>query len=139
MTLFLDTNVWIDFLIERKPFYYAASTILSLAEEGKFDVAVSSLSMVNANFICCEKAKMPFEIWKHKIQSLKDIVKIYSINDYDIYNSCDSLWNDFEDGVQYFCAKRHDCAYIVTRNQKDFLLSNIKVVHPEEIIDIFRQ
>ena len=27
MTLFLDTNVWIDFLIERKPFYYAASTM----------------------------------------------------------------------------------------------------------------
>lgn len=136
MNLFLDTNVWIDILLGRKPFYYAAVTILSYAEEAKIKVTVSSLSMVNANFICCERAKMPLSIWKNKIESLKHIIEISSVNSDDIYNACDSAWSDYEDAVQHSCAKRADSDYIVTRNKNDFRMSDIIVITPEEAVDI---
>ena len=35
MKLFLDTNVLIDFILERQPFYQAAAMIISYAEEKK--------------------------------------------------------------------------------------------------------
>lgn len=33
MMLFLDTNIILDFFLERKPFYYSAAALLTLAEE----------------------------------------------------------------------------------------------------------
>ena len=49
MKIFWDTNVLIDLLMLRKPFYDSASTILTMAEENKWEIVISSLSIVNAN------------------------------------------------------------------------------------------
>lgn len=40
MKLFLDTNVLIDFILERQPFYQAAAMIISYAEENKVQIRV---------------------------------------------------------------------------------------------------
>ena len=42
MKLFLDTNVLIDFLIVRQPFYQASAMIVSCAAEGRIELCVSS-------------------------------------------------------------------------------------------------
>ena len=47
MKLFLDTNVLIDFLLERAPFYEAAAMIISYAAEKRISVSVSAISVVN--------------------------------------------------------------------------------------------
>lgn len=48
--------------------------------------------------------------------------------------------NDFEDALQYFSAPNVKADVIVTRNEKDFYFSNIKIVSPrlfiENIIDV---
>lgn len=134
MKLFFDTNVWIDFLAERAPFYLPAATLMTYADEGKCEIVISSLSMVNAHFICCERASMPLSIWKHKINSTKEIIDVCPIEASDIYASCDSEWKDYEDGVQYFAAQKQGCNYIVTRNPKDFTLSDIEVLTPDQAI-----
>ena len=72
MKLFLDTNVLIDFILERQPFYQAAAMIISYAEENKVQICVSSLSLVTTNFICIERCKMPIEIFRNKINFLRD-------------------------------------------------------------------
>ena len=43
-----------------------------------------------------------------------------------------SEFKDFEDGVQYFCAKKVDTDLIITRNKKDFKMSDIEVLSPVE-------
>lgn len=52
MKLFLDTNVLIDFLLERPPFYPAAAMIMSYAFEGKVGICVSSMSVVTTHYLC---------------------------------------------------------------------------------------
>lgn len=59
MKLFLDTNVLIDFILERPLFYQPAAMVISYAVERKIKVCVSALSVVTANFICVERCKMP--------------------------------------------------------------------------------
>ena len=54
MKLFLDTNVLIDFILERPLFYQPVAMIVSYAAERKIEVSVSALSVVTANFISCE-------------------------------------------------------------------------------------
>lgn len=132
MKLFLDTNVLIDFILERPAFYLPTAMIVSFAVEGKIGLAVSSMSVVTANFICVERSKMPLDNFRKKIDFLREYLEITSVDSADIYQSYDTKWKDFEDGVQYASAKRWGADYIVTRNVKDFEESNGDVITPDE-------
>lgn len=106
--------------------------IVSYAMERKIRLCVSALTMVTANFICVERCKMPLETYRHKVDFLREFLEVCSIDSTDIYNSYDAKWKDFEDGVQYYSAKRTCTDYVVTRNSKDFEESDIKVISAEE-------
>ncbi len=120
MKIFLDTNVLIDFFLERAPFYPAAAMIFSYALERKVEACVSSMSVVTAKFICVDRCKMPLEMFRAKVDFLRDILDVCSVDAADVYHSYDAKWKDFEDGVQYYAAIRCGADYVVTRNVKDF-------------------
>lgn len=132
MKLFLDTNVLIDFILERPLFYNAAAMIVSYAFEKKVSICVSSLSLVTANFICIERCSMPIDVFRRKIDFLRNFMEVCSVDSSDIYHSYDLEWKDFEDGVQYYSAIRSGADYLVTRNAKDFEKSDIEVVSTDE-------
>lgn len=136
MKFFLDTNVLIDFILERPQFYQPAAMIVSYAAEHKIKICVSALSMVTANFICVERCKMPLELYRRKVDFLRRFMDIGSVDSTDIYNSYDSQWKDFEDGVQYYSAVRIVADYIVTRNTKDFEGAGIEVVSAEDACNL---
>lgn len=136
MKLFLDTNILIDFILERPQFYPASAMIMSLAVERKIDIAVSALSVVTANFICVVRSKMPDDVYRKKIDFLREFMSVCSVNDSDVYHSYDAKWKDFEDGVQYASAKRWNPDFFVTRNVKDFEEHDIAVVTSEEMCEI---
>ncbi len=135
MKVFLDTNVWIDFAGERMPFYDMACGVLSLADAGKAHLALSTLSIINANYVCCERSGIPLHILKNKLEQLRDIITVTPITEEDISNSYNSGWSDFEDGVQYSSALRWGADCIVTRNKKDFFDAAIPVLTPQELLE----
>lgn len=130
MNLFLDTNVIIDFILVRDKFYVPAATLITDGFKELVDITVSSLTMVNARYICVHQQKLPKRDFDKNFDFLRKFMNISPIDSSDIYSSYDSGWDDFEDGVQYFSAKRAGCDYIVTRNEGDFALSDIPVVNP---------
>ena len=132
MKLFLDTNVLIDFILERPKFYPAAATIISFAAEEKVKVCASSMSIVTTNFICVERCDMPLDDFRKKMDFLRDFLEICSVDESDVYHSYDEEWKDFEDGVQYFSAKRCGADYLVTRNTKDFEEKGLNVIDADE-------
>ena len=136
MKLFLDANILIDCMSERLPHYLEAATIFTLAVEHKCTIAVSSLSMVTSNFICCDRCNMPLSDWKKKVNIMKSFVEVCPVDSEDIFLSCDSDWSDYEDNVQYEVAKRYSCDAIVTRNPRDFIKSDLLVLTPDEVIEI---
>ena len=136
MKLFLDTNVLIDFILERPLFYQPAAMIVSYAAERKIEVCVSTLSVVTANFICVERCKMLLDVYRRKMDFLRNVIEICSVDSSDIYSSYDSNWKDFEDGVQYFSATRAQVDYLVTRNIKDFEESGLRIITVEQACDL---
>ena len=132
MKLFLDTNVLIDFILERPLFYQPAAMIVSLADERKIDICVSALSVVTANFICIERCKMPLDVYRRKVDFLRNFIEVCSVDSSDINSSYEANWKDFEDGVQYFSAIRSGVDYLVTRNVKDFEENDLKVITVDE-------
>lgn len=132
MKLFLDTNVLIDFILERPLFYQPAAMIVSLAAERKIDICVSALSVVTANFICIERCKMPLDVYRRKVDFLRNFIEVCSVDSSDVNSSYEANWKDFEDGVQYFSAIRSGVDYLVTRNVKDFEENDLRVITVDE-------
>lgn len=132
MKLFLDANVLIDFILERPKFYPAAAMIISYAVEGKIRICVSSMSIVTSCFICVERCDMELADFRKKIDFLREYLEICSVDESDIYNSYDAKWKDFEDGVQYYSAKRNGADCLVTRNTKDFEENGLRVLDADE-------
>lgn len=130
MKLFLDTNILVDYILERGDCYQQILEILTCILDKTVDACVSSLSVVNADYICVERNRTTRGEYMNKLKVLRPFLKISSIEASDIYSSYDSNWEDFEDGVQYFSAKRAGCDYIVTRNEGDFEKSDIPVLSP---------
>lgn len=136
MKLFLDTNIIVDYILERGECYQQILQILSCAINKSIEVYASSLTIVNANYICVERNRTTKEEYKRKIEVLRPFLTITPITASDIYSSYDSQWDDFEDGVQYFSAKRTGCDYIVTRNEDDFERSEITVKNPIDMTEL---
>lgn len=135
MKAFIDTNVWIDFILERAPYYEAAACLLSLACDGRVDVCISSLTVVNTHYVCVERAGMNAATVREKTRALSDIVEICNVGEADIMRAYNDDWADFEDSVQHSTALHASATCIVTRNKSDFSHSLIPVFSPREIID----
>ncbi len=135
----MDTNVLIDFILERPPFYPAAAMIVSCAVDGKVALSVSSMSVVTSKFICVDRCKMPQETFMRKMDFLRDVIDVCSVDATDVFRSYDAQWKDFEDGVQYYAAIRCGADYVATRNEKDFEADEIPVLSVDDMCRLLRK
>ena len=125
--IFLDTNIVIDLLAKREPFYMSAAQLFSLADKKKLQLFVSALTFANINYILL-KGRKPEEA-KLILRKLKMLVNIISLDDKVVDLSLnDNDFKDFEDSLQYFSALENGIDIIVTRNLKDFQKSKIPVL-----------
>jgi predicted nucleic acid-binding protein len=130
--LFIDTNVMLDFLGERKPFYESIAKIATLGEKEKLTLVVSPISFATVNYFISkfENSKTARE----KLRKFKIISEICSLNEQTIEKGLNSSFKDFEDALQYFSATESDCEIILTRNGKDFKKSLIPIMTPDEFL-----
>lgn len=130
--LFLDTNVVIDLLGERDPFYVSAAKIATLADKGKIQIFVSALTYSTVYYLLSRFENK--EIVKEKIRKFKVIAETSDLTDMIIDKGLASKFSDFEDSLQYHSAVKKECNIIITRNSKDFKESEIPVLTPDEYL-----
>jgi predicted nucleic acid-binding protein len=130
--LFLDTNVMLDLLGERIPFYNSIAKIATLADRKQLELVVSALSYATVNYFLTkyENAKKA----KEKLRKFKIISKIADLDELTIEKGLNSNFADFEDSLQYFSALKSDCNILITRNAKDFKESMLPVMTPDEYL-----
>jgi len=132
-SLFLDTNIVIDLLARREPFYKSAAQLFSLADKMQLQLCVSALTFANTNYILLREKK-PEEA-KLILRKLKLIVKVISLDDKIIGLSLnDSDFKDYEDALQYYSALENGNDMIITRNLKDFQKSKIPALTAEQFL-----
>lgn len=130
--VFLDTNVVVDLLGEREPYYDAAAKIATLADKGKIEVFVSALTYSTVYYLL-SRFENKTQV-KEKIRKFKLIAQTSDLTDNIIDKGLSSNFNDFEDALQYYCAVKMDCKIMITRNGKDFKESEIPVLSPDEYL-----
>ena len=136
MKLFFDTNVILDIILKTELYFNDAAKILSYSKQNNIMLYVSTLSIVNANYISCKFAD------KYKVlESLKMLrlaFKVLKVSEKEIDYALYSNFNDFEDAVQYFTALSKNCDYIITRDIKDFKNSKIPTLTPSQFLAIIQ-
>ena len=130
--LFLDTNIVLDLLGEREPFYESAAKIATLADKGKVNLIVSALSYSTVYYLLSKYEDN--EVVKDKLRKFKVIAETSDLTDIIIDKGLSSKFADFEDALQYYCAIKMDCNILITRNEKDFKESAIPVMTPDEYL-----
>ncbi len=133
--IFIDTNVLIDFFADRKPFSIEAAKLFNFSFKKEINIYISAVSYNNVYYILrqscshAETIKMLAELneWTDIVDVTKDIIK----------KSIKSDFKDFEDAIQYNCAKSlRKIEFIVTRDTKDFKSSSLPILTPKEAVSL---
>jgi predicted nucleic acid-binding protein len=130
--LFWDTNIMLDLLGERIPFYEPAAKIATLADKGEIEIVVSALSFVTVSYFLT-KYESPATA-KEKLRKFRIISELCNLDDLIIEKGLNSSFPDFEDSIQYFSALKANCSILITRNGKDFKESALPVMSAVEFL-----
>lgn len=126
--VFLDTDVLLDFLLDRQPFNTHAQVIFNLADTGKIELLISALSIANANYILGRFVSN--ERRSAVLSQLIAFVRICPLSGTEILQAMSLNFKDLEDGIQYATAVNNKADVIVSRNIHDFKKSLIPVMTP---------
>lgn len=131
--ILIDTNVLLDYLLTREPFYNEAAQIVLACADGKIRGCIAAHSISNMFFILRKDYNV-----KERREILLSLCSIFDIEGIDEDKLLAGLQNedfsDFEDCLQMECAKRYGAEYIVTRNTDDYRMSEIKAILPEDYL-----
>lgn len=133
MLVLIDTNVILDILEKREPFYQASDEVLSLCAAKKLKGCIAVHSVSNIYYILRKHYSA-----KDRRRLLLGILDFLQIADASHENVRHALgrndFADFEDCLQNECAMQHHADYIITRNTADFSNSNVPAVTPLEFL-----
>ena len=134
--IFVDTNIIVDLIADRKPFSKFAIDLFNRAEKKKIKLFTSSHSISTTHYLL--KKYIDEKNLRSILYDLTDYITIIPIDTEMIQKGLRSKHKDLEDALQINCAysvEKIDC--IVTRNIKDFKDSEITVLTPDELYNKF--
>ena len=131
ISVFLDTNIIIDLIADRKPYSRFAIEIFKNAEDGKLELFASSHSIATSHYVL--KKHLDEKTLREVFFNLTEYITVIAIDAGILKKGLRSKHKDFEDALQILCASSvKNIEYIVTRNPKDFKYSDVQVLTPEE-------
>lgn len=129
--LFLDTNIIIDYVQERKNELDAIKEIMHLAELEKVQLFISE-TIITTSFYVLQKAKI------EALPVIRELCKIINVIPFqkDILYFPVEKYKDIEDGLLYFLALKGKINYFITRNVQDFtfLFPSLPVMTPTNFL-----
>jgi predicted nucleic acid-binding protein len=131
--LFIDSDVLIDLLAQRKHFAEAAA-LMTIIGEKKAAAFTTPIVLANVDYLITKyssKAKS-----RKAIKSLRKRLSILPMDEAIVDAALESEFSDFEDAMQYYAAEKYGIDFIITRNKKDYTKGNLKAVTAQEYMDM---
>lgn len=133
--ILVDTNVLLDYLLEREPFFEDAKKVILSCIEGNVKGCIAAHSISNMFFILRKDYSV-----KERREVLSNLCSIFDVEGIDKTKLLAGLANedfsDFEDCLQMECAKAYGAEYIVTRNISDYESSEVSTIMPKEYLKL---
>lgn len=133
MVVLIDTNVVIDFLITREPYYKASGEIIEKCANKEVTGYIAFHSIPNLWYIL---RKVPEDKRRKWLIDLCSFIRITGVSHEEVVKAIEmKAFKDFEDCLQDRCAESVGAGYIITRNVADFVYSKVPAISPEEFLE----
>jgi predicted nucleic acid-binding protein len=132
--VFIDTDIMLDYLLRREPFFEDALGIMNAGAFGKVKLFISVITI--ANLIYFLRKKFSTKETQEKLALLRSFIDIASSNNATVDVMINSNFSDLEDGLQYASAVSINADVILTRNKKDYKQSNINLMTAKEFLEV---
>ena len=134
MKTLIDTCVIVDILQKRDPFYPAAMEILLAVSNKKCTGILTAKSITDIYYILRRSIHNEQEVHKlvRVLFTLFEVVDTFSI---DCELALSSTIKDYEDAIMVETGSRVGAECIVTRNLKDYKLSTLPVLSPDQFLE----
>ncbi|MDR1963898.1 MAG: PIN domain-containing protein [Planctomycetaceae bacterium] len=134
LTLLIDTNIYLDVILKREPFFAESAKILSLADGINICFFITATTVVNMYYILRKVKGRDIALSYLKKTVNTDGIDLLAVDKRVILESLHSDMTDFEDAVQASAADFEGINYIITRNVKDFRQSPVPAISPEKLL-----
>ena len=134
MRVWVDTNLFLDVLLDRQPYTSSASRIAALAENRLIEGYVAPITINNIYYIA--RREKSLEEIKRFLQNLTYYMRV-GLLDHETVTIANRLaMRDYEDALQYAMAMQTGADVLVTRNIKDYTHQGaVEVMSPEAFIE----
>ena len=119
--IFLDTNILIDYIDDRAG-ADDAEQIFACGFSGELQLFASSLTFANMAYII--KGRTQEEKYD-ALSQMANVVEILDLSKQEVMAAIAHPVKNFEDMLQYQCAKAAGCDYIVTNDRRHYDFSDI--------------
>ena len=130
--IFLDSDILLDFLLNREPFIDDITEILEASLSSGITLCVSPITIANINYIIGKLENQRKANTQRK--KLLKIVYVEDVGQSIINTASNSKFKDFEDAIQNYCAEESGHQIIITRNTKDYKESDLSILTPKEYL-----
>ena len=127
--VFVDTDVVLDLLAERIPFFHFSAVLFTFAEMKKLELYTSPLILANTFYIL--RKQLGNDGAKSALRKLRILLHVVDSSESIIDKALNSDFSDFEDAIQYYTALEHGINVILTRNLRDYKKTSVIVQTPE--------
>lgn len=131
MRVLIDTNVVLDFLLEREPFVESAAKLFQQIDNGQIEGFITATTITNIYYILRKAAGSTIAI--DAVSQILTDLNICMVDRQILKQAVDLNFQDFEDAVQYSCAVASQVDAIVTRDTSGFVAAEIPVISLDEL------
>lgn len=135
MKLLIDTNVILDILLKREPFFADSYQALRTAIDNDDECCISVTAATDIFYIL-RKALQSAEQAKLYLGNLSQLAEFTDVLAIDAIDALSSDVADYEDAVVESVAFRIGADYILTRNIKDYVNSKVPAVTPTDLLNL---
>ena len=129
--MMLDSNILIDKLCKRQPFYETSSRVFLLGVFGDAELYISVTMLTDIHYVLSKQYgnKEAQDI----LQENLGMLKLCGVSAEDGLWSLRQRWDDFEECLVARCAENVKADYIITRDKTGFGKSLVPTLTPEEL------
>ena len=142
MKALLDTNIIVDVLQRREPWFQDGAVIFRAIANKQIEGCLTAKQITDLHFFSRKQFKGEENVDVKARQIIGKLLAIFSLIDtlgIDCQNALGNENGDYEDAVLIDSAVRSGADCIVTRNPEHFKTSTVQVYAPDQFVSVISQ
>lgn len=133
MKIVIDTNVVLDVLAERHPFFERSRMVMALASTGQVTAGITANTITDISYLLGRHGWDTTAV-KNALMNLMELVDVLDVTRERCIRAFRLPMFDYEDALLAECAEHWGAEYIVTRNLSDFEGAPVPSIAPEAFL-----